>query len=310
MCISATFRFVSNSPYLCGLRLKNVVLVFRIKFGVGGMIKGISKVALATVLLSVAISSVSAQSDVDWTGFYAGVHGGYALDTARESSSGTPPTTVEIDPGEFYTFGDSSSQERIESLFGGVQAGYNYQTNDLVFGGEGTFSLGSLDKTNSQQTILNLTDGVNTSNNLVSNTATYSVDWLTTFAGRIGYANDGWLVYAKAGVAVADVSVDSQSELTNTSSPGTPQLSPVYNSTVAQSSSSAQLEYGPVVGLGFEKMLTSNISIGAEYNYVGLGDFTAATAAGGFGGLLGAGTGETTFSSNFHTISAKLNYHF
>jgi hypothetical protein len=78
-----------------------------------------------------------AQEAVDWTGFYAGVFAGYGLDTAIATSTTMAPVTVENNPGEFLTIGNSDYNERFQALFGGLQVGYNYQFDNFVFGVEG-----------------------------------------------------------------------------------------------------------------------------------------------------------------------------
>lgn len=59
-------------------------------------------------------------------------------------------------------------------------------------------------------------------------------------------------------------------------------------------------------------MLTSNISLGAEYSYVGLPDVTIPQASGIGGDLLGIGGGSDPIevTSSIHVLKGTLKYHF
>lgn len=260
---------------------------------------------VGTTLLS---GAVSAQDMTDWSGFYAGVFAGYGLDTAVATSSSTGPLTIETDPGEFLTFGENSYQTRFESLLGGVQAGYNHQVNNFVLGVEGTVGIGGLKKTNASSATYNFVDGADFANNTLDNRTDFSVDWLTTFAARVGVDLDGWLVYGKAGVVVADISAESRSGYTLDSNVGAGLGGPLPNGTYSSAKSYSGLRGGAVLGVGLEKMLNANVSLGVEYSYINMGNVEV-PSGGLLGGLLGGG-GPQTFSANLHTINASLNYHF
>lgn len=269
---------------------------------------GTIRLALLGAVASAALLSnaASAQDSTDWSGFYAGVFAGYGLDTAPASSSVTDPVTIEVNPGEFLTFGGSSSSTRFDTLLGGIQAGYNHQISNFVLGVEGTVGLGGWGKTNASTLTYNVVAGADFLNLSTNDRSDFSVDWLTMFAGRFGADFDGWLVYGKAGVAVANVSSQSVSSTTlDTNVAGVPFANGTYDSSAAYSA----LRAGMVVGAGLEKMLNDNVSVGLEYNYVNLGNVEV-PSAGGLGGLLGGGNGSQTFSSNLHTVKASLNYHF
>jgi outer membrane immunogenic protein len=248
------------------------------------------------------------QDTTDWTGFYAGVFAGYGLDTARATSSSIDPITVEQDVGVFVTFGQDAYSERIEAPFGGLQAGYNYQVDSFVLGVEGGVAMGGFDKSRGQSTTYNLSDGADFSNNTMDTQTEFSLDWLTTFAGRLGVDLDGWLVYGKAGVAVADISATSSSTYALDSNVGQGILGPFPNGEYTSRATHEGLKAGTVIGLGVEKKLTENVSLGVEYSFINLGNVEV-SSAGLLGGLLGEG-GPETFSANLHTVKASLNYHF
>jgi outer membrane immunogenic protein len=118
------------------------------------------------------------------------------------------------------------------------------------------------------------------------------IDWLTTVAGRVGYAQGRWLGYAKAGWAGADV------ELT---------FADIVTPLTASSSTWAD---GWTVGGGLEYGLARGFSLGVEYNYVDLdtGSFTVRCPAcpGGVGGGVHVVDGDVTVQS----VTGRLNYRF
>ena len=268
------------------------------------------KVTLLGALASMAAinGGTSAQEVTDWSGFYAGVFAGYGIDTATATSSSSAPITIEQNPGQFYTAGQDSSQTRFESFIGGAQAGYNYQFQSFVLGLEGTAGVGGLTKTNEDSSFLNIVDGADFSNNSISSRTDFSIDWLTTFSAKVGVDLDGWLLYGKAGVAIADIASRSSSSYVVESSGVGGILGPIADGTYSSSSAYSGIRGGPSVGIGLEKMLNENISIGAEYSYVNLGNVDV-PSAGLLGGLLGSGDPQT-FSANLHTVKASLSYHF
>jgi outer membrane immunogenic protein len=104
----------------------------------------------------------------NWTGFYIGANagGGWGTKTIYE---------VPVEP-----FG---KQIQVNGFLGGVQAGYNYQMNWVVFGIEGSFDWADL-----------------TGN---FDAFVPKVSWLATVTGRIGGAVDHALLYVTGGVAWA-----------------------------------------------------------------------------------------------------------
>ena len=107
----------------------------------------------------------------NWTGFYAGVNGGY----------GTGTSTWSLVPG--------TDIKPKGAMFGGT-LGYNWQSGAIVYGIEGDFDW----------------SGVKGSNDCgVGVTCETSNTWLATFRGRVGYAFDRWLPYITAGGAYGNV---------------------------------------------------------------------------------------------------------
>ena len=122
-----------------------------------------------------------------WTGFYAGVHGGFGWGkTEIRDPMFSPP----FNPTEATYSGP---------LAGG-QFGANWQLGNVVVGAEVDGSWAFVrGNTNRNQTII-----TSSTNNGLGYRA------LATGAGRIGYAMGQWLAYAKGGVAWADMEITTR----------------------------------------------------------------------------------------------------
>jgi outer membrane immunogenic protein len=110
----------------------------------------------------------------DWSGFYAGAHGGYGLFRGSADNIGGSGINTSLS-------GDG--------WLAGVQLGYNYQLGSWVFGVEGDWSYTDIRGTNSAPAL----------------EQTVRIDWVGTVTGRAGIAWDRTLLYLKGGVAFANV---------------------------------------------------------------------------------------------------------
>ena len=108
----------------------------------------------------------------NWTGFYAGINGGYAFGKTNWTDTTGATTT-----GDFDFTG---------ALAGGT-VGYNIQTGSWVWGFEADGAYSSLKGTDAAACC-------ETKN-----------DWLATARGRFGLAFGQWLPYVTAGAAFGDV---------------------------------------------------------------------------------------------------------
>jgi len=204
-----------------------------------------------------------------WGGVYAGGFAGYGwgnddhTDTRFLSFSVPPPTS--------YRYGVS----------GGVAGGFvgmNVQRGNIVFGGE--ISLGGADIKGS------LTDCV--VRGAAHNDCRTKVDALLTAMGRVGYAQDSWLVYATAGWAVANIYFESRR--TDPSGIG-------FGPFAADNS----FGVGPAFGAGIEFALGNGFSTGVEYLRANL----STTSQPAFNG---SGTGDRDLGLN--VVRGRLSYRF
>lgn len=109
--------------------------------------------------------SAPASAGYNWGGFYAGVNAGYQWGKITNSS---------IDPS---------------GLAGGLQAGYNWQYGQFVFGGETDIQASGADDTFAPYK--------------------FSNPWFGTLRGRIGYAMNNILFYGTVGLAYGELKAEN-----------------------------------------------------------------------------------------------------
>jgi outer membrane immunogenic protein len=160
----------------------------------------------------------------NWTGFYVGINGGGGFGTG--SLSGRPST------GDFDTSG---------GLVGGT-AGYNWQSNQIVWGLETDIDWSNIEGSRTCRGGLHCE---------VRN------EWLGTVRGRVGYAMDRWMPYVTGGLAYGDV-----------------------NARVTGFPGRSDTRTGWTVGGGVEFALWAPWTAKVEYLYVDLGDFACGRSCG------------------------------
>jgi|UniRef100_Q07M99 outer membrane immunogenic protein len=173
---------------------------------------------------------------VNWSGFYAGVFGGYGWSQ-----------DIKVD-------GLAIATDEINGGFGGGTVGYNWQApgSQWVFGIEVDAAGSSL-----KYTTVGFED---------------KIDAFGSVTGRVGYAVDAALFYAKGGFAWAD------------------------NKVTVPGFSESKLHTGWTVGGGLEYMFAPAWSVKGEYMYADYGKET-------YGNIVDIG-------ATVHTVKAGVNYHF
>jgi outer membrane immunogenic protein len=180
-----------------------------------------------------------------------------------------PNGCTERTPGENFAAVDP------DGFLGGLQAGYNVQAGQFVYGIEGDVSWADLKG-----------DAVFRNFNTI-HTANTKKDFLATLTGRLGVAFDRGLLYGKAGVAW----VHDDHWITI---PGT------------TFSKTGVTRTGWTVGAGYEYAFAAGWSAKIEYNFMDFGKHTSSIT-----GVVGAGgTDPVTIDQNIHVVKIGLNYRF
>jgi outer membrane immunogenic protein len=206
-----------------------------------------------------------------WSGFYAGVNGGYGRSANTED-------VVFFTSSGFTLPGKGLNAE---GGFGGGQIGYNWQRGAFVFGVEADIQGAGLRSRYSNQP-----DGFGDLSN-----GRRDIDYFGTVRGRLGYAFDRLLVYGTGGFAYGGVANRNF----------------IFNSGASADLNKDTTQIGFAVGGGVEYAITPAWSLKAEYQYIDLGSerlFAQVLP-------LGAAETITSNSINnsFNTVRLGLNYH-
>jgi len=181
-----------------------------------------------------------------WTGFYLGLNTGaawhhWAHNDVNNFLSLVPGLTgpTVFDNNEFW------SGTKAAFTFGG-QAGYNWQSSNLVYGIEADLNWVNAKSDTS------FPDRILAFGNVIAST---KMDWLATVRGRLGVTFSPTMVYLTGGFALAHV----KDYFSATGFPSNA-IAATNDKTLA----------GYAIGAGVEHMLSSDWSVKAEALYVGL----------------------------------------
>src|ERR1700754_3369573 len=155
----------------------------------------------ATLALALGTASAANAADaINWTGFYAGVNAGYGFGGEHNvhTVGQAAPNIANIAGGARPGF---VSMDR-DGAVGGIQGGYNYQTERLFVGGVIDISYTDLKDTKNVGTVA--LNGVDHLNNRFKS----QLDYLSTARVKIGYAGDRFLVYLTGGFAYGKAKAD------------------------------------------------------------------------------------------------------
>jgi outer membrane immunogenic protein len=210
----------------------------------------------------------------NWTGFYLGGNIGGGWGDLK---------STELPPGSLaFPAGTGFATNNLSGVLGGVQGGYNWQpaNNNFVFGVEGEYSWADL---NGTATTISAVNGFNS-------TVNAKLKDIAMATGRLGFAANNWLLYAKAGGAWGQ-----GNSFGTVTTPG----GAFFGNT-----STSTNRTGGVIGLGVEWGFASNWSAKLEYDHVDFGgsDISVASTA-----------SPTTFvhtSEKVDIVRAGVNYRF
>lgn len=193
----------------------------------------------------------------DWTGFHVGVNGTYVSSETRWDQG----------PGVFVNDGSN----RGSGFFGGAQLGYDIQTGHWVFGVEAQGDWGEL--SGQHVSIIN-----------APNIDRAKIDAFGLFTGRVGYAFDNTLFYAKGGGAVVHNKYS------------------VLDGNELLLANASDTRWGAAAGAGLEVAFSNNWSAAVEYVHAFLDRHTLAFAPAGFG--------PYNIRQDVDLVSFHVNYRF
>jgi outer membrane immunogenic protein len=231
------------------------------------------KILFFGAVAAVCLSSAALAQEGEWSGPYVGVQAG-ALNqpgdkderlifdrdlNGRFEDDVMAGANNAFSPG--FCGGDASRNTNIgcrpdhESAEVGLRGGYDWQRGNAVFGVVGEVGL------------VDVSDSVSGfSTTPASYTFTRDANWLAAIRGRVGYGVGPYLVYGTGGYASAEV--DHRFTTSN-----------VTNSFTERGSDTLS---GYQLGVGAERYLTDNWSLGLEYLFTSLKDedYTVRAGAG------------------------------
>ena len=248
--------------------------------------------AMIALGLGLAASPALAQDEDNWTGFYAGIHGG--LDQTRSATNVTlgGAWSTEAAPLREFFAGNMAERQRNDGYNLGAQIGYNYQTGPLVLGIEAETSYLGGSETVSRGPLRYPASAT------LSYTFTNTVDpkWVSSIKGKAGIALGKTLIYAEGGYA----SAKAKFATTATS-----------NANYLKAGELTETMDGYIVGGGIEQRLGGNLSARLSYNYTDLGTATYTTSYRPGSALTNPAYTETVRQDlRLHLVRVGLNYRF
>ena len=213
-----------------------------------------------------------------WTGFYVGLNAGgtWARSGADTSENCNVPGGAPAFP-YFCENGSAANAAAVNAagsgtitasgFIGGIQAGYNWQGPNLIYGLETDFD--SFHLRGSRQGTGTYPVGINVvpAGAPFAIDSSFNTDWLYTLRGRIGVpVSSNLMAYATGGLALTRLGVSnsfSDNIVPNAAFNG------------AGTANGSETKAGWVVGGGMEYALVKNWSVKAEYLFMKFGKVTA-----------------------------------
>jgi outer membrane immunogenic protein len=222
-----------------------------------------------------------------WAGFYIGAHAGYSWGSLSGDTTQTvivPSTPGFGTPGAILYSGLERNANP-QGALGGLQAGYNFRSDALVYGIEADI------------TWTDQTDTFNFSGNkfLISEDFNYQetlaakLKYMGTVRGRFGYVFGAFLPYVTGGFAFGDLKMSLNTILTQAFCPPC---------VAAFSGTESHVLFGGTVGAGIEYAFAPRWSAKVEYLFVDLGRQTF------FQGVSGGGS----FGLTDNIVRAGINF--
>ena len=248
---------------------------------------------------SIFADSTPIKSKYDWTGIYVGGFLGGAS-SARTTSSGPIFDGMTLFPDKSYGYDTNSS------FIGGGTVGYNWQIGETPYlvGLEGEY--GYLDMGASTAGPNNPSPQYITATHSTNVGGSYGYGIVGT---RVGYAFDKSLFYVKSGAVFTNTQTNFDFNIHDTPVP--------FLNGVNGHSSVSNTNVGYAIGGGIEQALPSewfslakNISVKAEYLYLGINTALNTSGTINLSGIPIATLSTSDSISGIHTAKIGVNYKF
>ncbi|STX50992.1 Opacity protein and related surface antigens [Legionella busanensis] len=185
--------------------------------------------------------------ETQWSGFYVGGNLGGMWLSSKWIYKNINPYDASGPSGPIIA---TTNRFDMSNVSGGAQGGFNYQLNQWVMGAELAYVWTDLSKTQSNVAQAFSARG----SQQIVNT---NIKGFFLATGRLGaLINPDWLLYAKGGYARATIKTSGRTL------PALPPLNLNWNTSKDHN--------GWVAGGGIEYQFMKNITLGVEYNYIGL----------------------------------------
>jgi outer membrane immunogenic protein len=228
-------------------------------------------------------------SSYNWSGFYAGVNGGYGWSHEDGLSVSSDQAFFFNDPA-FDGFRHSEG----DAFTGGAQVGYNYQLGSFLVGVEADINYANLETETFGALDQDFMDE--------SLDARSKLDWFGTVRARVGFIPvNRFLVYATGGLAYGSVEV---------SGVDTASYDRLGSPADAWTGTNSDTNFGWTIGAGAEYALTDNLILRGEALYVDLGGTKVTGTYTGAANEVAGDTFAAISDTKFTVLRAGLNYKF
>jgi outer membrane immunogenic protein len=272
-------------------------------YGVQGFVMKSGFIASAVAMAGIAVVGQAQAQSGSWKGFYAGINGGYNWSDARQSAT---PAGAWVGDADWPAISRQLNRSLgLDGAMGGIQAGYNMQSSNFVFGVEADMNW--LNSSNSYQTPTFAGAAGGTWN--ASGAA--SINWLATLRARAGITTGNSLFYITGGLALVDADWRQRVVYLNVPPPIPIVALPLTGATGGQNAGSgSDVHAGLTLGAGVEFKLDGNWSLKGEYLFVAMGKDSVRTT---YVSPVDGGVYSVNHQNKFESLNIArigLNYKF
>ncbi|MCA1748975.1 MAG: hypothetical protein LC634_05390 [Sphingomonadales bacterium] len=269
--------------------------------------KSVSLASALAVCALIPVSGVSAQeADDAFNGFYVGVHAGmgrhsYSIgDRVVMRPAETVPGVGADDPSvvipaESETIPSQSENSGIQP-FGGGQIGFNFASDDMLFGVEADVSMGVFDAVSDVTVVEDVASGSTVPARALTSQLAIETEYSGSLRFRAGMRQQDLVFFGTAGLAAARIGV---------SSTGTTLVANGADGTRSVSASESQTHTGWTAGAGVLGWFGGGVIGSVEARYTSLGSKSYALA-----GTVDTPTVPTDIGMSGIELVVRLNYAF